>query len=123
MHFELGKWLVICDRCGFKRMSDEVIKTWDNLIVCKPTIKTGCYETRHPQDFVRAVKEDPSVPYTRSQPADVFTDVEINCSALEVRWHPSVIYDNTYIGKGISRGPVTIEDGAEVIVLCEWTII
>ncbi len=73
--FQLGKWLVVCDRCGFKRMSDEVTKTWDNLIVCKPTVKQGCFETRHPQDFVRAVKEDTSVPFTRPQPTDLTTDV------------------------------------------------
>lgn len=74
--YQAGKWLVICDRCGFKRMSDEVTKTWDNYIVCKTTVKQGCFETRHPQDFVRAKKDDTSVPFTRPQPADIYTEVD-----------------------------------------------
>jgi hypothetical protein len=75
MEFQSGKWLVICDRCGFKRLSDQVTKTWDNLIVCKPAVKEGCFEHRHPQDFVRAVPDDTSVPFTRSQPTDLTTTV------------------------------------------------
>lgn len=64
MAYEAGKWLVNCMRCGFQRKApDEVVKQWNGLIVCHPTIK-GCFETRHPQEFVRAKPDDQSVPFT-----------------------------------------------------------
>jgi hypothetical protein len=85
MQYEPGKWLVICDRCGFKRMNDEVQKTWDNFMVCKPTIKMGCFETRHPLDFVRAVKEDTGVPFTRPQQPDLFVEVDYVDSSVGVQ--------------------------------------
>lgn len=72
---ELGKWNVICDRCGSKQKSDEVTRTWDNLLVCKPSTKIGCFEHRHPQDFVRAVVEKQDVPFVRHEPVDQFVAV------------------------------------------------
>lgn len=68
---ELGKWNVICDRCGFKFKSDEVMQEWTGLIVCRKK----CFETRHPQDFVRPVKDDQSVPFTRPEAPDQFVSV------------------------------------------------
>lgn len=85
MDWQSGKWLVICDRCGFKRMNDEVVQTWDKYIVCKPSIKQGCFEHRHPQDFIRPVKDDPSVPFTRREPADVFVEVDTIDSSVGVQ--------------------------------------
>jgi hypothetical protein len=72
---EIGKWNVICDRCGGKQKSDEVTKTWDGLIVCKPEVTPGCFEHRHPQDFVRPVTDNQSVPFVRAEPTDQFVDV------------------------------------------------
>lgn len=60
-HFVLGDWNVICDRCSRKRKRSQCDKTWDNLIVCRD----GCWEPRHPQDFARAIADDPSVPDPR----------------------------------------------------------
>ena len=62
--FESGTWLVNCMRCGFQRKAYQVTKTWDNLWVCMPHVKQGCFESRHPQDFVRGRKDDIAVPYT-----------------------------------------------------------
>lgn len=68
----LGQWNVVCDRCGSYQKSNDVTKTWDGLIVCRPEIKPGCFEHRHPQDFVRAVKENTSVGFTRPEATDQF---------------------------------------------------
>lgn len=57
---EVGAWNARCDRCGWKFKNYELHKTWDNLFVCRE-----CWEPRHPQDFVRGVKDDPSVPWSR----------------------------------------------------------
>ena len=42
------------------------MKEWNGLRVCK-----DCFETRHPQEFVRGKQDDQSVPWTRSEGADV----------------------------------------------------
>ena len=59
-YYEQGSYNFSCDECvrGFK--SSQMRKRWDGLHVCGT-----CYEIRNPQDFVRAVKDDPSVPVAR----------------------------------------------------------
>lgn len=47
--WEAGNHWVVCDLCGRDFRHDEMLETWDGKIVCK-----GDFETRHPQDFVRA---------------------------------------------------------------------
>lgn len=68
-YFKKGEWSCICDRCGFEYKSGQLKKTWDNLRVCRE-----CYEPRHPQDFLRAKKDDQSVAWTRPEGEDVETD-------------------------------------------------
>ena len=74
-YLELGSWNAICDQCGVKRKSSQLTKRWDGLIVCKTEVRPGCYETRHPQDFVRTVVDDQHVAFSRPEPADQFTSV------------------------------------------------
>lgn len=62
-----GTWKVTCDVCGFEYASDVVKKRWDGLITCPDD-----WEMRHPQDFIRGVKDDPSVPFARPEPPDNF---------------------------------------------------
>jgi hypothetical protein len=69
-YLELGKWNVICDRCGFKFKNDELQKEWTGLMVC-----CGCFETRHPQTLIKVSEENPSVPWVRPEPEDVFITV------------------------------------------------
>jgi hypothetical protein len=57
---KLGSWNCCCDRCGRKRKGDELKKTWDGLWVCPEH-----WEPRHPQDFVQAVRENPTPPFIR----------------------------------------------------------
>jgi hypothetical protein len=69
-NYRKGDWKATCDRCGFDFHASELKPTWDNLYVCK-----CCWESRHPQDFLRGVPDDPNVPWTRpslDQPAIVF---------------------------------------------------
>jgi hypothetical protein len=49
-----------CDSCGFKAKASELRKRWDGMFVCG-----DCFEERHPQDFLRSVKEKPAPPVTR----------------------------------------------------------
>lgn len=58
-----------CQRCGTETLLTRLRKEWTGLMVCP-----DCYDRRHPQDFVRGVKERQSVPNARPEPADVFRD-------------------------------------------------
>lgn len=62
-----GDHRVIADCCGFKVWASETVMQWDGMRVCKKHA-----ETRHPQDFVRAVPDYQSVPNPRPEPSDVF---------------------------------------------------
>lgn len=61
-------WRVICDRCGFKKWNHELRKEWTGLMVCRET----CFETRHPQDFVKGKPDKQNPPWVRPEPEDNF---------------------------------------------------
>lgn len=58
-----GDWNVICDVCGHKYKASQLMKRWDGLMVCQED-----WETRHPQELIRPIKERNSVPWTRPRP-------------------------------------------------------
>lgn len=72
-YLKLGDYNGICDQCGFKYKFSDLKKQWDDLIVCRK-----CFEHRHPQDFVRGVKDNQSVPESRSDSTPIFTEVAIS---------------------------------------------
>lgn len=121
--FKLGEWLVVCDRCGFKRMASQVVETWDGLLVCRPEIKQGCFETRHPLDFQRAVKDDPSVPFSNPRSTDAYrSDIPAyNCDTMDFRPIPNLLPSTLTIFKGRTQGPVDISDSV-ITVVCTWEI-
>ena len=57
-----GKWNFFCDLCGRKQKSSRAMKTWQGLYVC-----AHHKEVRNPQDFLRGVKDNQSVPWTRPE--------------------------------------------------------
>ena len=65
-----GQWLAVCDVCGWEFLSGELRERWDGLMVDK-----ACWETRHPQEFIKAVKES-TIPWARPEPTDVFVSEE-----------------------------------------------
>ena len=62
-----GDWNAICDRCGKQFKFSRLKKTWDGLWVCSRD-----WEPRHPQDFVRGIKDDQHAPVTRPDAPDTF---------------------------------------------------
>lgn len=66
----LGDWNVVCDLSGFECKASETRLRWDGLRVL-----ARFWEERQPQDFVRGVRDDPSVPWTRPEVADTFLEV------------------------------------------------
>jgi hypothetical protein len=67
-----GKWnqgdhLVTDDVTGFTILASESQKQWDGAIVHR-----SIFETRHPQDLIRARREKPGVINARPPPPDTF---------------------------------------------------
>lgn len=70
-----GQWNFICDICGRQNKSSDGVKTWDGFYVCRVH-----KEVRNPQDFVRGVREDLRVPWTRPVAPDQFVSTEYDRS-------------------------------------------
>ena len=61
--YKPGAWNVTCDRCGRKFKSTELRRDWQGWMVCERD-----WETRHPQDFVKAGRPETAPGWTRPQP-------------------------------------------------------
>ena len=66
-YYKKGSWKFICEVCGQQHKAEQMRKRWDGAIVCPRD-----WEPRHPQDFVRGVKDTPSVPISRPEAPDQF---------------------------------------------------
>lgn len=60
-----GQWYAVCDVCGFKFLSGVMRERWDGL-----TVDPACWETRHPQELIRPVKEQTPA-WTNPEGADI----------------------------------------------------
>lgn len=57
----------ICQRCGFEYPLHTLRKEWTGLMVCKDD-----FDPRHPQDFVKGVKDKQTVDNPAPEPTDYF---------------------------------------------------
>lgn len=69
-YYKKGTYNAVCDICGFEYKADEMRKNWKGLYVCKKD-----FETRHPQDYLRARIERIDVPWSRPEAEDIFRPV------------------------------------------------
>ena len=60
MGYKPGDYLAVCDRCGIHYHGSELRMEWTGLFVCG-----GCFNVRHPQDYVKALPEYQTVPIAR----------------------------------------------------------
>jgi hypothetical protein len=65
--YRSGDWLYTCQRCGFTYYASQVRQEWTGLRVC-----ASCWDPRHPQEFVRGVRDDQTVPYANPPSAPRF---------------------------------------------------
>ncbi len=63
----LGDWNAVCYECGCKRKASTMKRHWKGYRVCPEH-----WEPRQPQDFVRAIPDVQTPPWTQPPPADVF---------------------------------------------------
>jgi hypothetical protein len=75
--FKSGDWNAICDVCGFKHKASELKARWDGLMTCP-----RCWETRHPQEFLRAIPDQQKLPWTRPEAVDQFVTLSNGCSVI-----------------------------------------
>jgi len=73
--FHPGDWLAACFQCGRERLASTMRKHWQGYWVCPEH-----WEPRHPQDFVRGVKDDQTVPWAQPQ-----TDIQLYICGLNDR--------------------------------------
>lgn len=66
-YYAPGDWNATCDVCGFAFKASLLRKNWQGLMVC-----AGDFETRQPQDYVRATIDKQTPPWTRIRPVAVF---------------------------------------------------
>ncbi len=78
-NYRKGQHLIICDRTGFQAHSGDARKEWNHSVVRRED-----YEARHPQDFVRGVKDDQSVSDPRPGATDIPTHSETTLDAAEL---------------------------------------
>ena len=75
--YKKSDWLGDCDICGFTYKASQLELQWDQLRACRT-----CFTPRQPQDFVKSVKDDSSVAWTRSEPVDIETKICDSRSAV-----------------------------------------
>ena len=68
--YDSGDWKALCDVCGREYKASMLTKRWDGLMCCVQD-----FEQRQPQDFVRGVDDNQTVPWSRPEPNDSFVPV------------------------------------------------
>jgi hypothetical protein len=67
LHYVPGDFYRICDRSGFKFRARKTSMEWNNLIVAD-----RFWEIRQPQDFVKGVQDNQTVPMPRPRQVNSF---------------------------------------------------
>ena len=80
-YFVSGEFNLLCDVCSKKIKASDAKQRWDGFIVC-PTD----FESRHPQDFVKARTDKITVPFTRPIPPLTFTNVSYIVYYVDPDW-------------------------------------
>jgi len=66
-YLAIGDYNAVCFECGRKRKASTLRKHWQGYYVCPEH-----WEPRQPQDFVRAIPDVITPPWTQPRPADIF---------------------------------------------------
>ena len=63
----VGDYNAICDVCGRKFKFSRLRQKWDNTWACEQD-----WEPRQPQDYLKGIKDNMSVPLSRPDPPNLF---------------------------------------------------
>lgn len=106
-YYKAGTWNCICAVCGAQVKSDEIIKRWDGVLVCKDD-----YEPRHIADFLRPITERTTVPFTAPEPPDVFVELPASSCPYPTTTGLADIGTADCAGAGIGAGSIEISTTA-----------
>ena len=109
-----GDFWRICDRTGFRVPASQTVREWNGLIV-----RSGVSEARHPQDFVRAKRENMRVPDPRPPPVDAYIGTlrtEITTVALPGALTIEVLHTERFIAGDRIGLPLTSGDMYRAVV-------
>ena len=62
---QVGKRLVVCDQCGSVYTNDQLGLQWNGLRCCRGAGTNGCWEPRHPQEYMRGKADKQAAPWSR----------------------------------------------------------
>ena len=79
---DLGQWNAVCAMCGRKRKASELVKNWQGMWRCPEH-----NEPRHPQEYVRAVPDMQTPPWTQPEPADIFVHYCTPNTTTAIAWY------------------------------------
>jgi hypothetical protein len=111
MYVPLDHWM-ICDRCGAKFRLSEMREEWTGLMVCK----RGCWERRHPQDFVEGVEDIQTVEVARPDIANAMGQTTLSGDAAQ--W--AITADLTSVSGLSTKDPIGVTLNNSVV---HWTFI
>lgn len=55
-----GDWYARCSMCNQKFLASQLVKNWQGMYRCPQH-----NEPRHPQDYIRAIPDNPTVPFVQ----------------------------------------------------------
>lgn len=95
-YYKEGSWNLSCDWCGEKIKASDARKTWDGFYVCPEH-----WEPRQPLDFLKGIKDNQNVPFSRPQSPISFIPTS----------SPSAISGMAVAGQAISGVNIIIDNG------------
>ena len=114
-----GDFLRDCDRCGETVYASETKKQWDGLIVCA----IGCFEERHPQDFVRGRVDRQNVPDPRPVPTARFVGtLDTVTTAAAVSGQTFVLVESTARMLAGDRINIALNDGNMALMTIQTVV-
>jgi len=112
-YYKHGSYNVQCQRTGFKVKASDTKREWNNLIV-----RRASWERRHPQDFLRAIKDEPGVRFARPRATDILT----NSPNLLQDPNGSTVMEDYWLDEGTSTIAVNSDGGWTVTALTATTL-
>lgn len=85
-----GEFNLTCDVCSKKIKAHEAKHRWDGFIVCADD-----WESRHPQDFVKAKTDKITIPFQRPIPTLVFINVSYGNMYVDTGWVVTDYFEGT----------------------------
>jgi hypothetical protein len=111
LHYKLGSFYRTDDRTGFPQRAERTRREWNNLIVDQAR-----WEPRQPQDLVKGVPDNQSVPDPRPLGQNVYVGpVSVQTTAAAIIGQTVIPVQTTFgFYEGAKVGCMTDQDGGSV---------